>query len=640
MHRSLCLMTLVAAACVSFATARAQEAPVEFSADVKALPFPPDAQKVEFDTTFKDVEFVSRSPLTALADFYRREMIARGWEEDEDEASIDDDEIELTFKHGSAEVVVELERDDDGEVDVKLDCEGLTWDDAHDPVLLAEAGVPQPRSHLFLQREFPRPEDATDVKYDDNACKFKCPMEFEKAARHFQATLVKLGWRQESGKPFLGKFIHRYAYRRGPVTLTVSANKNHQGPGSWITVEYASTEKEPALASLSPVGRLAGRPATTDSPDSPGSPDAEPAPDAKPVNVAANKGSATVTLGKQKLILKNVAAYQSDEYGTVRTTIVFCDKAIPFGRMQKMLAEEDGFSIGDLFDSGFPSYLSLQLTEDDVYFSFSGAGAGISNDAEGAESDVKELEGRVVGTIKMTQPLDFFDKPFLFQVTFDAGIMRRDTRLASGSVAAGSVPADSALNDAHGLPVPHGADEVESSKSKYRQEVNAKVSLPLAEVVAIYRREMPARKWTEDASASSVAAEAATLAFKNAAGPLTIGLTAEGSGTKVKLVARDAEAARRDGMLPEPGKARLIMGNAHSREIVISIGKSDYRLAAGRGAKDPKTALKYTVPPGKYRLTIKIPGEAPQTETVEAEADTAWGVVGLPTGGYFIDQLY
>ena len=121
---------------------------------------------------------------------------------------------------------------------------------------------------------------------------------------------------------------------------------------------------------------------------------------------------------------------------------------------------------------------------------------------------------------------------------------------------------------------------------------------------------------------------------------MSIKLTAAGERTNLVIESRDDAKAKRDGMLPEPGKGRIVMANGHTKPIVISIGKSNYPLRAGQGTADPRQALNYSVAPGKYTLTIKIPGQALQTETVDITADTTWGAIVLPTGATLTNRLY
>lgn len=92
--------------------------------------------------------------------------------------------------------------------------------------------------------------------------------------------------------------------------------------------------------------------------------------------------------------------------------------------------------------------------------------------------------------------------------------------------------------------------------------------------------------------------------------------------------------------MPQPNRARLILGNASEREAVIVINGQQYKVPAGRGAKDPKDGVSLHVLPGKYTLVFKILGQPDKTEELKVALDETWGSIILPTGGYFVDQVY
>src|SRR5262249_48842168 len=132
----------------------------------------------------------------------------------------------------------------------------------------------------------------------------------------------------------------------------------------------------------------------------------------------------------------------------------------------------------------------------------------------------------------------------------------------------------------------------------------------------------------------------ATLSFTGPSGALVVRLTSEGDRTTITLISRDAGAAKAAGVLPAPGKARLIIGNGSENAAVITVNKQELNLVAGAGAQDPKTGLNWEVPPGKYTVEIKLPGRAVQSETLTIGADEAWGLIILPTGGSLPVQVY
>ena len=79
--------------------------------------------------------------------------------------------------------------------------------------------------------------------------------------------------------------------------------------------------------------------------------------------------------------------------------------------------------------------------------------------------------------------------------------------------------------------------------------------------------------------------------------------------------------------------------DAHGTGWLFTIGKTNYPLRSGAGAKDFKGALNYSVGPGTYTIIVKIPGQPPKTERVTITAGSTWGIVALPTGGYIALQL-
>ncbi|MDA0658628.1 MAG: hypothetical protein O2931_09435 [Planctomycetota bacterium] len=131
---------------------------VPFSARVEALPYPPDAREIELDATFHGIEFRSGSSLASLDAFYRRELRQRGWIEDESAAKRDEESSDMTFTQDNARLDIELDVYSK-EIAVNIDCEELDFGRSTDPAALAAAGVPQPRSYLFLQKEIARPSE-------------------------------------------------------------------------------------------------------------------------------------------------------------------------------------------------------------------------------------------------------------------------------------------------------------------------------------------------------------------------------------------------------------------------------------------------------------------------------------------------
>lgn len=201
---------------------------------------------------------------------------------------------------------------------------------------------------------------------------------------------------------------------------------------------------------------------------------------------------------------------------------------------------------------------------------------------------------------------------------------------------AGNLVAD----DQYELPVPKDINETVQDRTPFRVAMNAKIAAELPRVLEFYRREMAARGWKEDAAKAAVADEQAVLVFTGKEGQGRLRLSRKRKDTLIEMELRYPDRAKKAGILPEPGKARLMLGNAHEKDVVFVVAGKEYKLAAGVGGKDPKDATSLQLAPGKYKVTIKIAGEDDQSEDMQLGADETWGLVVSPTGGYFPARLY
>jgi hypothetical protein len=120
----------------------------------------------------------------------------------------------------------------------------------------------------------------------------------------------------------------------------------------------------------------------------------------------------------------------------------------------------------------------------------------------------------------------------------------------------------------------------------------------------------------------------------------SVGCSQQRGKTAIDVVTREVALAQREGVLPEPGKSRLVLANAHNVGVLYTIGKTDYPVKPGQGAKDFKQALNYSLAPGTYTVVIKIPGQRQQSEQIELAEGSTWAIIALPTGGYLPMQLY
>jgi hypothetical protein len=406
------------------AQAQSQPAPTPFSAQAEALPFPPDAREVEFDATFDDIEFTSQSSLAALADFYLRELTKRGWTEDESAREIEEDSVEMTFNHDDAQVVVELDGDDE-EVTVSFDCEGLDFSKASDPANLITAGVPQPRAYVYLQKQVPRPAEIQDIEYERDSCLFKSTLSFTELFDFYTKELKSKGWR-ESRRPIITGDRRYTEYQRGGEKLSVNVFSHEIG--SRIVLDYETQAKEPTVPPLaevsadSPFAKLARKAASAS-----GSTTTSPVA-TTPVEVTKNTGSATFTLGAKKYSFKHAAAYRNQQDGDGTTQLLFADRPISLARIQELVASQESPDIEDIFGENWPGYLRIKVDQY-MSFSFNSGGVGIGNSIDKPDNKLKFDKGRVSGTLKMAEPQEAFDEKFTLEVTIDAPVLTPTTRI-------------------------------------------------------------------------------------------------------------------------------------------------------------------------------------------------------------------
>ena len=403
--------------------------------------------------------------------------------------------------------------------------------------------------------------------------------------------------------------------------------------GSRIILDYENEAKEPVVPPLPPVDDVPASGMVAEGGATPNLP-AKVA-----VDVSANRGTASIVVGGTTSTFKHVAAYRTKEDGEAKTRLLFCEQAIPLQRLQTLLAKEGDFEFGELFQTGYPGHLILEVS-DRVHFSFNDGGVAMSNSIEEPVSDFKAEAGRASGSIKMPRPEEFFDETYQISVSIDAGVITPDTSLGATPPPASVAARQSPFANSE-LLLPEGCGNVSSEGTQYSKSTHAEVGLDPAAIAAFYRRELLAKGWQEEAGAAATPASGPmTLRFKQAAATMSVKIAGNQELSVVDVLLLDDGKAKADGMLPEPGKGRIVLVNGHTQDVVIMIGKQRYPLKAGQGTTNPKSALNYSVAPGKYDLQIIPAGQAPQAESLEIPAGTTWGVIVLPGGDYLFNRLY
>jgi hypothetical protein len=341
--------------------------------------------------------------------------------------------------------------------------------------------------------------------------------------------------------------------------------------------------------------------------------------------------SGTLTMGNQVYKLSNVVAYEMKRFDEPVTVVVISEKSLNMTKLNAALGKK---SIEEYFE--FTPQVKLTVDDaDNVSSMFIWAdNISISSNSD-LIADIVIEDGRARGTAKMTKPDEFFDKKYTFELSFDVNVLSSQATQKSNSPASGLV-ADSY----DGLPIPEGRQNISSAGSKFRKEINATVSAKLDAVVRFYRDELTAGGWKETFQEAKVEQGSAKVAFTSPTGSLSVQLKAESNQTAITLILRDVQATKAAGLLPAPGKARLVLGNDSETAATVTINKRDYSIAAGAGAKDPKTGLNWDLAPGKYTVEVKLPGGEVQIEELTIGPDETWGVVVIPVSGFLAMQLY
>jgi hypothetical protein len=173
------------------------------------------------------------------------------------------------------------------------------------------------------------------------------------------------------------------------------------------------------------------------------------------------------------------------------------------------------------------------------------------------------------------------------------------------------------------------------------KSLHVETPLALAAALGFYRIELGKRGWTEIEGAV-VEPDRAVLAFATADGPALIRLVRQDDRTIADLSLRKP-AASNAGVPPRPGQARLMLGNSTDGEAVITVNDETMTLAARAGGnltdKGPDIP-EIDLPPGRYRVSLKVAGGGAQNREFEVAADETWGLLAGPAGVPLPMRLY
>jgi hypothetical protein len=211
-----------------------------------------------------------------------------------------------------------------------------------------------------------------------------------------------------------------------------------------------------------------------------------------------------------------------------------------------------------------------------------------------------------------------------------------------------AAPAQAASDDVvTGLPLPKPWVLKTAKSSSFIRSVHVETPLDLAAVLGFYRVELSKRGWMENDGAV-VEPDRAVIAFTTTDGPALLRLIHQDDRTIADLSLRKPAAADA-GILPRPGQVRLMLGNKTDEEAVITINEQTVKLAARAGDKLANSAdaavklpdsQKIDLPPGRYKVTLKMASGAAQNRELEVAAGETWGLLIGPAGAPLPVHLY
>ena len=185
-----------------------------------------------------------------------------------------------------------------------------------------------------------------------------------------------------------------------------------------------------------------------------------------------------------------------------------------------------------------------------------------------------------------------------------------------------------------GLPRPRPWLLTTAKDSPFIKAVHVETPLDLAGVLRFYRAELARRGWTENDGAV-VEPHRSVIAFTTPDGPALLRLTRQADRTVADLALRKPVDTSAE-IKPQPGQARLRLGNATDQTAVITINDQTFTFAAHAGhalTEDPGSGRKAAdsaeihLPPGKYVVSFKFADGASENREFEFAADETWGLL-------------
>ncbi|MHC2618939.1 hypothetical protein ACVIW2_000971 [Bradyrhizobium huanghuaihaiense] len=217
--------------------------------------------------------------------------------------------------------------------------------------------------------------------------------------------------------------------------------------------------------------------------------------------------------------------------------------------------------------------------------------------------------------------------------------------IAVGAVARGAGAGfETRVSQGTGLPLPESWSIATAKNSPFITSVYAETPRDLAAVLGFYRAELGKRGWIE----TVVEPDRAVITFTTPRGPVLLRLSRQDDRTIAELSLRRPGIAD-PGLPPRPRQAKLVLGNQSDEAAVITIADQTIKLPAHAGEKlaDSDSAAaeipdsqKIDLPPGRYKVTLKVDGRAAESRQFEVAANETWGLLAGTDGALLPMRLY
>ncbi len=335
---------------------------------------------------------------------------------------------------------------------------------------------------------------------------------------------------------------------------------------------------------------------------------------------AADKAITTtvckIKYGTKSIELRNAACYVINEYDRPTKCILLSEGTLNVDKLTRgLLKEGEPVHVMNVSE-GFKGMMDIRVSESSTMVNVSFDGASIATNSN-IQSDVKYRDGKLVGRVKNTEPIEVGGQLMEFTVEINQPVIKPDWSTRN-STETQKLYVDSSKD----VLIPENCNNYSAEGSKYSKKIEASIEAPLQLVEAFYNEQLGKQGWK-----LITAAGAKPARYGQKDQEMELGLEADGKSTKIAISLRNSAAAKADAMIPPAGKAMLLLGNMSEADIQMTIGGKTHSVKPSMGS-DPKDATRVIVEPGKVKIEVKSTGSA-KTTTMNADvvAGSTWGVI-------------